>query len=112
MLFCGQSKFNVMKHTIKVALSAVILLLSSGAVSAQKINTITEKEINAMVDSLLYSPENGFAGNPKITGAAIGIYLKGKTYLYSYGLADKELQVKVDTNTLFEIGSNTKVFTA
>lgn len=86
------------------ALSPVASLL------AQK-NTLSEPDINAITDSLLYGHENGYITDKSVVGASIGVYRQGKTYYYSYGYADQEKKIKVDTNTLFEIGSNTKVFT-
>lgn len=67
-------------------------------------------DINKICDSLLNGQE-GYKTNKNIIGAAIGVYYEGKPYYYTYGYANKEKGQKVDKNTLFEIGSNTKVFT-
>jgi len=63
------------------------------------------------IDSLFYG-KKGFVRDNNIIGANVGVYYSGQSYLQSYGLADREKQVKVDAATVFEIGSNTKVFTA
>lgn len=68
-------------------------------------------DIKAICDSILHGA-GGFAENKNIMGAAIGIYYGGKTHYFTYGYANKEKSIKVNNNTLFEIGSNTKVFTA
>lgn len=47
-----------------------------------------------------------------IPGVIVGIIQDGKPYYFYYGFADWDTQRKFDENTLFEIGSNTKMFTA
>jgi beta-lactamase class C len=47
-----------------------------------------------------------------IPGMAVGIVLNGHTQVYNYGVASKETNKPVTANTLFEIGSLTKTFTA
>jgi len=98
-----------MKFTFIIGL--LMALQSPLIVRAQKSEASTDGNVPAVLDSLLYSHEYGFASNKSVVGAAVGIYWKGKTYYRCYGLADKERQIKTDTGTLFEIGSNTKVFT-
>jgi len=92
-----------MKKLIYIAL---ICVFQVSLVHAQK----ELAEIDATVQKILYG-ENGFTKNKSIVGAAIGIYWQGQTHYYSYGLSDKEKNIKADSTTLFEIGSNTKVFT-
>jgi serine-type D-Ala-D-Ala carboxypeptidase/endopeptidase len=45
-------------------------------------------------------------------GLAIGIVKDGKVYMQGYGYADKDRKIRIDSNTIFEIGSISKVFTA
>jgi beta-lactamase class C len=47
-----------------------------------------------------------------IPGMAVGIVLNGRTQVYNYGVASRETNKPVTANTLFEIGSLTKTFTA
>ncbi len=100
-----------MNHlTRKIAL----LLLATQNLSpayAQADKEFTEKDIKNIVDTIFYGYENGYINNKSVAGAAIGISWKGKTYCYSYGLADRERNIRVTNSTSFEIGSNTKVFT-
>lgn len=46
-----------------------------------------------------------------LPGLAIGIATQGKRYFFNYGVACLETGQKVDENTLFEIGSVSKIFT-
>ncbi|MGI4744905.1 MAG: class C beta-lactamase [Janthinobacterium lividum] len=47
-----------------------------------------------------------------IPGMAVGIILNGQVYLYDYGVASKATGKPVASDTLFEIGSVSKTFTA
>ena len=47
-----------------------------------------------------------------ISGMAVGVTADGRHYVFDYGLASKATRKPVDGNTLFEIGSITKTFTA
>lgn len=98
-----------MKFTSILAL--LVVLQTSSVAIAQKSEAGRDNKVPAILDSLLYSQEYGFTSNKSVIGAAVGVYWKGKTYYRCYGMSDKERQIKTDTSTLFEIGSNTKVFT-
>jgi len=47
-----------------------------------------------------------------VPGMAVGVTLNGKQHIFYYGTAVKETGAKVDADTLFEIGSVSKMFTA
>lgn len=47
-----------------------------------------------------------------IPGVAVGIVLNGQSYVFDYGVASKATGKPVDRDTLFEIGSVSKAFTA
>ena len=63
------------------------------------------------MDTLFYG-KNGLKNKiPKI-GVSIGIYQAGKSNFYSFGNTGHTTNEKIDSNTVFEIGSNTKLFTS
>src|SRR5687767_3579456 len=54
---------------------------------------------------------NGYLDNSENAGLAIGIISGGEEYTMCFGEANKSSGAQVDTNSVFEIGSITKVFT-
>ncbi|MCJ8208298.1 serine hydrolase [Mucilaginibacter sp. RS28] len=84
----------------------LMLCLSSG-VQAQHINR------NKFIPDSLDNYINRALTNWRIPGVAVGIVKDGKIVLMKgYGIKELGVPSKVDQNTLFMIGSNTKAFTA
>jgi CubicO group peptidase (beta-lactamase class C family) len=50
--------------------------------------------------------------NYSIAGMAVGLTITGKQYLFNYGVASRATRKPVTDDTLFELGSITKTFTA
>jgi beta-lactamase class C len=48
----------------------------------------------------------------QIPGVAVGLVLQDQTYVFNYGIASIEAQRRVGDDTIFEIGSVSKTFTA
>lgn len=53
-----------------------------------------------------------FMQNNQVSGMAIDIYYNGQPYYLTYGVANEQNGSPVTTNTIFELASTTKTFTA
>ncbi len=88
-----------------IALGVSLLLLgSSTAVSAQSAGTDMEGVIDPIVESLMRQQS--------IPGMAVAVVRPQGTQILNYGVADRDDGTPVDDETLFEIGSLSKTFTA
>lgn len=89
-----------MKNKIK----AILMTLTCVAASANA----AQPGVKAAVDAAI-APLQAKYGIP---GVAVGITVDGKHAFYNYGVASKATHAPVDDQTLFEVGSFTKTFTA
>jgi beta-lactamase class C len=64
------------------------------------------------VDADIRQAVQAFMREYKIPGVAMAITVNGKEQFYDYGVASRATQVPVTSDTLFEIGSVSKTFTA
>src|SRR5262245_23770813 len=55
---------------------------------------------------------NKYISEGRAPGAFVGIIQGDKLYMKGYGVVDKQTGIPVDSNTIFELGSISKVFTA
>ncbi|WP_353243534.1 class C beta-lactamase [Providencia sp.] len=81
---------------IFVALSLAFTTLSANALSQQDVDNIIKPLMKKQ----------------GIPGMSVAISMEGKSYIYHYGVQSKQSQEPVNDNTLFEIGSLSKTFTA
>lgn len=63
------------------------------------------------IDSLFYAKKNSISDLKPNIGISIGIIKNNETFYYSFGNLNHESKEKINENTIFEIGSVTKVFT-
>jgi beta-lactamase class C len=93
-------KSPVLKHAL---FASACLLLASGAEAADvesRIAAAVEKAVGAVIK------END------VPGMAVGVAVAGQRFVFNYGLADRKKGTPVGDDTLFEIGSVSKTFTA
>lgn len=80
------------------------VLVTGPLLSSNPLKSKLDKKVDSMVMP--------FMKRPDAVGLSIGILKEGKTYTYGYGTTQKEKEQLPDANTIFEIGSITKTFTA
>ncbi|MGL5947488.1 MAG: class C beta-lactamase [Aeromonas sp.] len=78
---------------------AIGLLLSSSVMAKSAL----ERQVDEVIAPMMHEQN--------IPGLAVGIFDGQQTHFFNYGLADKTQARQVDSRTLFEIGSISKVFT-
>ena len=87
-----------------IALSVIALLTFSSLVKAER----AAPDIDAVVQEAAKAVMQQYA----IAGLAIAISHNGKQQFYNIGVASKDTQQPVTADTLFEVGSISKLFTA
>lgn len=100
-------------HNVGLTIFGGILL----AVTPLMVNAAPQRGVsfppNAQaIEALIDSTVNPLMNEYGIPGAVIGISMNGQQYFFPYGVSSKNTAEKVSKNTLFEIGSISKTFTA
>jgi beta-lactamase class C len=95
-----------MRSNIKYTLIAVLCVSAAVPIAGNAANDERGK-VGSMVAQTIEPLMRQYA----IPGMAVGIVIKGEGYVYDYGVASKAGR-PVTRNTLFEIGSISKTFTA
>ncbi|MGF6130091.1 beta-lactamase class C [Pseudomonas frederiksbergensis] len=95
-------KTNMTRLTV---VGACVAMLSAGTCLAQG---QTDQQIQSVVDAAI-RPTLQSQG---VAGMAVAVTVDGKPHYFNYGVASKESAQAVTENTLFEIGSVSKTFTA
>jgi beta-lactamase class C len=87
-------------------LSLVVIPLS--LLSASQAADTSVDRLRGVVDAAVQP----MMAKEHIPGMAIGIAMAGKFWVFNYGLASTQTHTPVNNDTLFEIGSISKTFTA
>jgi beta-lactamase class C len=95
-------RLNIQSAVIAVLCASVLLPENGRAAGDEKANI--EKVVAQAIRPVMQR-----YGLP---GVAVGIVITGQSYVYDYGVASKATGRPITRNTLFEIGSISKTFTA
>lgn len=68
--------------------------------------------LTANPDAVVNSTMTKLMKDYAIPGATVQLYAQGQPYSYNFGLADRMQQTPVTNDTIFELGSLTKLFTS
>lgn len=96
----NQNKLNIketMKNTFK--LLAILLLIS---------NFSFGQDITKKIDSII---KDNYQKNPKV-GISVGFIQNNEEYYTAYGNLNRENQIEINKNSIFEIASITKILTS
>ena len=100
-------KTEDMKTRVK-SLAAAVLFVTCATTAVSHATDDLQHRIESAVDTAIRPVMAKYS----IPGVAVGITVAGKPYVFSYGVASTETRKPVTRDTLFEIGSVTKTFTA
>lgn len=85
-----------------------VLLLATLPASTGRAGVNQPGEVKSVVDAAVAPVLKRYA----IPGMAVGLTVVGETYVFNYGVASLQTRMPVTRDTLFEIGSVSKTFTA
>jgi beta-lactamase class C len=96
--------FDILKNLL------VSILISSCVFTSRTFagDENSQKEISSVIDGVIRPLMREY----RIPGMAIAVTVNGESYFCNYGVASVETQRPITSETLFEIGSDSKLFTA
>lgn len=93
----------------KIKSAAIAVLCASVLLPA---NSHAAGDRRAVVERVVAQAIRPVMARYGVPGMAVGIVTNGQNYVYDYGVASKATRRPVSSNTLFEVGSISKTFTA
>ena len=97
-----------MKLAALIVLVATMFCLLCASSAACDAADLPQDRVRRVVDDAI----RPLMAKDKIPGMAVGITMAGKSWVFNYGVASTETRMPVTGDTLFEVGSVTKAFTA
>jgi len=91
-------------NLLKLLPALICLLITSGC----SVSNINQSKVEDIVNNSIQPVIQEY----NIPGMAVAVTINGKNYFYNYGVASKQTQQPVTEQTIFEIGSLSKTFTA
>ncbi|NUT14738.1 MAG: beta-lactamase [Cupriavidus sp.] len=96
---------KTLQRAMQAIAAAAALLCGAGAHAAERVDAAALKRVvDAAIQPVMQAHD--------VPGMAVSVTAGGKQYDFHYGVAAKAGRRKVDADTLFEIGSVSKTFTA
>ena len=95
-------KKNLVK--LEVLITSLLLISASNSFAADKTQDNIKTIVDAAIDPIMQEQN--------IPGMAVALLVNGKPYHFNYGVTSKTSRQAVTDDTLFEIGSVSKTFTA
>ena len=94
--------------TLRTTNLVVAVLFALSTVTANGRTVDSRQSVKSRVDTAV----QGIMAKYDIPGMSVGIIDGARSYVFNYGVASKEAEQPVTTDTLFEMGSISKTFTA
>jgi len=96
-----------MKNIIK----CILILMVNSCYSMNSSSTPKQSAKVDSIETIVKKTIRSFMQQHQIPGAAMALYINDTPHLFHFGYAHKEKKIPVTENTIFEIGSISKVFT-
>jgi len=112
----GLTNFDNIKTNSYMKKLLLFLTLSANVsfcfAQTNQITIPTDNKLKTPLDSLVDESVSAFMKNNSRVGISIGIIKNGTSYLYNYGSSKKDKQELPTGNTVYELASITKTFSA